>query len=192
MMAITQLIVYVSIFFWLFPAIRQYKGNYFIFFLILALADPIAMFCVAVFNIQPTFIHAIVAICLFYSIDTVRKEFWRLRLLNLIIIVTFIIALLLQANPPFLILIFHFLILFVFIKKLMLKLYQLGEFNWFYLILIFYEITALVNLIVFISGAEIGIFYYYLTVAFQLLVAIFFTIFREESQLLRIRLKTSS
>ena len=83
------------------------------------------------------------------------------------------------------------LILFVFIKKLMVKLYQFGEFNLFYLVLIFYEITALVKLIVLISGAEIGIAYYFLTVAFQFLIAIFFMIFREESPILRIRLKTS-
>jgi hypothetical protein len=181
-----------SIAIWLFPVIRQYRGNYFIFFLILALADPIAMFCVAVFNIQPTLIHAIAALCLYYSIDAIRQEFRRLWLLNLIIVVTFIVALFMQTNQLFLILIFHFLILFIFIKKIMLKLYQLGEFNWFYLVLIFYEITAVVKLIVFISGAEIGILFYYLTVAFQFLVAIFFTIFREESPTLRFRIITST
>jgi hypothetical protein len=191
-MTITQLIINVSIFFWLVPVFRQYKGNYFFFFLILALADPFAFLCVAVFNIQPALIHAIAAIGLFYSLDTIRQDFWRLWLLNLIIVVTFVIALLLQTNPLFLILIFHFLILIIFIKKVMLKLYQSGEFNWFYLILIFYEITAMVKLIVFISGADIGILYLYFTVAFQFLIAIFFSIFREESPALRIHLKPST
>lgn len=191
-MTITQLIIYASILFWLFPVIRHYKGNYFIYFLILALSDPLAIACVAVFKIQPTVIHAIAAICLFYSIDTVRHEFIRLWMLNLIIIITFIILLLLQSIPLFLILIFHFLVLYVFIKKLMIKLYQFGELNWFYMVLIFYEITALVKLIVLISGAEIGIVYYFLTVTFQFLIAIFFTIFREESSFLRLRLRTSS
>jgi hypothetical protein len=74
----------------------------------------------------------------------------------------------------------------------MLKLYQLGEFNWFYLVLVFYEITVILKVIVFISGADVGLFYLYITLAFQFLVAIFFTIFSEESPFLRIRLKTSS
>lgn len=191
-MTITQLIVYASIFFWLFPIFRQYKGNYFLFFLILALSDPIAMLSVAVLKVQPTLIHSIAGIFLFYSIDTVRQEFGRLWLLNLFIVVTFVIALLMLSNLLFLILILHFLILFIFIKKLMLKLYHSGEFNWFYLVLIFYEITVILKVMVFISSTEIGILYFYLTLAFQFLVAIFFTIFRENSPLLRIRLISSS
>ena len=174
------------------PIFRQYKGNFFHYFLILGLADPTAMLCVAVFNIQPILIHSIAGVFLFYSIDDVRQNVKRFWLLNLIIVITFTIALLMQLNPLFLVLILHFLILIMFIKKLMLKLHQLGEFNWFYLVLVFYEITVLLKVIVFLSGAEIGILYFYLTLAFQFLVAIFFTIFREENQLLRIRLKTSS
>ena len=149
------------------------------------------LLCVAVFNVQPTLIHSIAAIFLFYSIDTIKQEFGRLWLLNLIIVVTFVIALFMLSNPIFLVLIFHFLILLIFIKKLMVKLYQLGEFNLFYSVLILYEITVVLNIIVFISGTEIGILYHYLTLAFQFLVAFFFTIFREESALLRIRLSTS-
>jgi len=191
-MTIAQSIIYASIFFWLFPIFRQYKGNYFLYFLILGLSDPIAMLCVAVLNVQPTLIHSVAAIFLYYSIDTVKREFRRLWLLNLIIVVTFVIALLMLSNPLFLVLILHFLILLIFIKKLMLKLYQSGEFNWFYLALIFYEITVILKVIVFISGTDVGILYFYLTLAFQFLVAIFFTIFREESPLLRMRLKSSS
>ncbi len=191
-MAITQSIIYASIFFWLFPVYRQYKGNYFLFFLILALSDPMVMLSVAVLKVQPTLIHSIAGIFLLYSIDTVKQEFERLWLLNLMIVVTFIIALLLLSNLLILVLILHFLILIVFIKKLMLKLHQLSEFNWFYLVLIFYEITVILKVIVFISGTEIGILYFYLTLAFQFLVAIFFTIFREESPLLRTRLISSS
>ncbi len=191
-MAITQSIIYASIFFWLFPVYRQYKGNYFLFFLILALSDPMVMLSVAVLKVQPTLIHSIAGIFLLYSIDTVKQEFERLWLLNLMIVVTFIIALLLLSNLLILVLILHFLILIVFIKKLMLKLHQLSEFNWFYLVLIFYEITVILKVIVFISGTEIGILYFYLTLAFQFLIAIFFTIFREESPLLRTRLISSS
>lgn len=191
-MTITQSIVYASIFFWIFPIFRQYKGNYFLYFLILGLSDPIAMLCVAVLNVQPTLIHSIAGLFLFYSIDTVRREFRRLWLLNLITIVAFIIALLMLSNPLFLVLILHFLILLIFIKKLMLKLYQSGEFNWFYLALIFYEITVILKVIVFINGTEVGVLYFYLTLAFQFLIAIFFTIFREENPLLRMRLKSST
>jgi len=190
-MTITQSIIYASILFWLFPIFRQYKGNYFHYFVILALSDPLAMFGVAVLNVQPRLILSIAAIFLFYSIDTIKHEFRRLWLLNLIIVVTFVIALIVLSNPLFLVLIFHFSILLIFIKKLMVKLYQLGEFNWFYLVLIFYEITVILKVIVFISGTEIGVLYFYLTLAFQFLVAIFFTILREENPLLRIRLSTS-
>ena len=191
-MIITQLITIASIFFWLFPVIRQYRGNYFIYFLILALADPIAMLCVAVFNIQPTIIHAIAGISLFYSIDTINHQFSKLWLLYMLIAISFVIALLMLSNPLFLILIFHFLILILFIKKLMVKMYQLGNFNWFYLVLIFYEITVILKVIVFLSGANIGILHFYLTLAFQFLIALFFTIFREESQVLKIQLKTAN
>ena len=189
-MTITQSILYASILFWLFPIFRQYRGNFFVYFLILALSDPLALLCVAVFNVQPTLIHSIAAILLYYSINTVRQKFKRLWLLNLIIVVSFVIASLLHLSHLFLVLIFHFLILLIFIKKSMIMLYQFGEFNLFYLVLIFYEITVIINVIVFISGTEIGILYHYITLAFQFLIAIFFTIFREENALLRIQLRT--
>ena len=191
-MTIASIITYISIFIWIFPALRQYRESYFYFFLVLALSDPVNIICVHALGVFPNYyVHSVAGLLLLYSIGFKLENLLRFWYANIVFIIFFLIALFSIENLLFIILFSHFLILIKFIKILMLKLYQSGEFNWFYLALIFYEITVILKVIVFISGTEIGILYFYLTLAFQFLVAIFFTIFREENSLFHFKLRTS-
>jgi hypothetical protein len=189
-MLIAKIITYASIFVWLLPAIRQYKGKYFYYFLILALSDPLNIFFVNVLNVPNYFFHSIAGILLFYSIGTSTQSFLKYWKFNLLFILVFLFTLFTLPNLLFLILILHVLILSIFIKQSVILLHQSGELNYFLLVLIFYEITVLLKVIVFISGTDTGIMFFYLTLSFQILVALFFTIFREESSILTIKLRT--
>ena len=189
-MLIAKIITYASIIIWLLPAIRQYKGKYFYYFLILALSDPVDIFCGNVLNLPNYIIHSIAAILLYYSIGTSTQSFLKYWKFNLLFIVVFLFTLFTVPNLLFLILILHILILSKFIKQSVILLHQSGELNYFLLVLIFYEITALLKVIVFISGTDTGIMFFYFTVSFQILVALFFTIFREDSSILTLKLKT--
>jgi len=189
-MSIASILVYISSFLWILPVLRQYRENYFYFFLVLALADPVNIISVFVLNIFPNyFIHAIAGLLLFYSISFKVEDLLHYWYANIIFIILFLIALFLIENLLFIILFLHFLILIKFIKIAIVKLHQTGELNWFFLVLILYEISVVTKVLIFISATETGNIYFYLTLVFQYLIAIFFAIFREGSSLLRIRLR---
>ena len=189
-MLIAKIIIYASIIVWFLPAFRQYKGKYFYYFLILALSDPLTFFSINVLQVSNYFFYSIAGILLFYSIGTSTQSFLKYWKFNLLFIVVFLFTLFTLPNLLFLILILHILILYKFIKQSVIRLHQSGELNYFLLVLIFYEITALLKVIAFISGTDTGIIFFYLTLSFQILVALFFTIFREDSSILTHKLRT--
>ena len=188
-MQIAKLIVYVSIIAWILPVFRQYKGNFFYYFLIWALADPFNVWCAPLLKIHGYVSHSIAGLLLFYSVGVTLQSFIKNWVYHLLLILGFLSALYLLPNLIFLLLFIHFLILYKFIKLAVIRLHSTSELNIFYLVLIFYETSLLVKLIVLISGTETAVVLFYLTLLFQILVAIFFTIFREESSLITIRLK---
>ena len=189
-MPIEKIIVYISTFFWLFPPFRQYNGRYFYYFLILALSDPLALINYSFIGISHHFIHSIAGLLLLYSFDSI--EYLKKYLLaNIIFILAFFLFLFLLDNLLYVILTLHLLILYRFIRLSLLNTFNKNELNIFLLVLVFYEISAIVNLIVFISKTNLGVVFYYLTLSFQILVAIFFTIFREDSSLLKLKFETT-
>jgi len=189
-MSIASILLYISSVLWIFPALRQYRESYFYFFLILALSDPVNIISVQVLEVFPNYyIHSIAGLLLFYSIGFIVEDLLRYWYINIVFIILFLIALSLIENLLFIILFLHFLILIKFIKIAIVKLHQTDELNCFSLVLILYEISVVTKILIFISATETGNIYFYLTLVFQYLVAIFFTIFRESSSLLRIRLR---
>jgi hypothetical protein len=155
--------------------------------LILAFADPLAIFLAPFLDIDNSVIHSTTSILQFYSVIPIIfiKKYLKA---GIGIIVLFLILLFTVKNLIFIILFIHSVILYIFLNRVTLSIYKTSELNIFILILIFYEISLIVNFIVFISNTNLGIIFFYLTVSFQILVAIFFTIFRDDSPHLKIKL----
>jgi hypothetical protein len=65
-------------------------------------------------------------------------------------------------------------------NKRLFKIYNLA--------LLFYELSVVINLLMFLSGSDLHVVMYYITLVFQILLAIFFTIFTEKSRFLIIKL----
>jgi hypothetical protein len=186
-MDIEEIIVYVSAFFWLFPPLRQFKGRYFYYFLVLALTDPIALFIAPVLKIDNVFIHSLCSLLLLISIVSLDSLKKLISILILVIISAAFYFIVLQ-NSLFILLSIHPVILIILIHRSLLFIADRFEINVFILTLIFYEISLIVNFIVFISGTDLGIIFFYLTVSFQILVAIFFILFRDDSHVLSIKI----
>ena len=189
-MPVEKIIVYISTFFWLFPPFRQYKGRFFYYFLILALSDPLAIINYSFIGIPHYFIHSIAGLLLLYSFDSIVyvKKY---LIANIIFILAFFLFLFLLNNLLYVILTLHLLILYRFIRQALINTYSKNELNIFLCALVFYEISVAVKTIEFISGTDLGIIFFYLTLSFQILVAIFFTIFREDSSILKINFRTT-
>jgi len=189
-MFVETIIIYISTFFWLFPPFRQFKGRYFYYFLILALSDPVNLISVTLIGIPHHIIHCIAGLLLLYSINSI--EYVKKYLIaNIIFILAFFLFLFLLNDLLYVILTLHLLILYRFIRLSLLNTYSKNELNVFLFLLVFYEISVIVNLIVFISKSNLGVVFYYLTLSFQILIAIFFTIFREDSSLLKLKFRTT-
>ncbi|MBV6419615.1 MAG: hypothetical protein DAHOPDDO_00838 [Ignavibacteriaceae bacterium] len=188
-MVIASIIGYISTVIWLLPPFRQYKGQYFYFFLILALSDPINLSAVYWFHFQAHIIHSIAGLLLFYSIEFSRRAIKKYLTLHLLIIAGFSISLLRIDNLLYLVVCLHLLILFKFIRIVLTNTFNNNTLNGFNLALSFYELSIVINLSVFLTGNDLMIVIYYMSLSFQFLMAIFFTVFTPKSNFLIIKLK---
>ena len=191
-MYIAKIIGYISTVFWLLPPIRQFKSQYFIYFLILALSDPVNLFSINVLGLPNNIIHALAAILLFYSINPNSIDFNRYWFLHSLFIASFIIGMLFLNNLLYIVLLIHLMILFKFVKLTLVTIYKINILNIFYVVLMFYELSAVINLSEFLSNSDLRIVIYYMTLSFQILMAIFFTIFTEKSDFLILKLRSDN
>lgn len=189
-MKIALVITYLSVFFWLFPPFRQYKERFFIYFLIMAIMDPINLLYVQVLGGKNLIVFTIGSILLFYSINfslNILKKFWYVNVLFIALIILFFLYI---PNLRLLIILLHLLIFIKFFKIGVITLHKYNSVNIFLLALIFYELSIIINELVFLSNYNIKVIFFYTTIFFQILIAIFFTIFKEDNPRLNIKLKT--
>lgn len=190
-MFIAKVVVYISIFFWLLPPIRQFRQRYFYYFLVLALADPLALVCANFLHCSPHLIHPISGFILVYTIDYSLDRLKNNWILHSLFLIGFIIGLIFIENLLYLVLLLHLIIALKFIYITITEAYNENILNIFHLALIFYELSVVINLSVYLSGSEIKVIIYYMTLFFQILLALFFCIFTEKSKFLLKKLKTT-
>jgi|WetSurMetagenome_2_1015567.scaffolds.fasta_scaffold04925_5 hypothetical protein len=183
-----QTIFYTSIFFWLLPAIRHYKKKYFFYFLILALSDPVNILYVRLIGYPLYITYSVAGFALFFAItsgNNKNKNLFTYPTLALLLILGTIYI----KNLLYLVLIFHFLILLTFIKTSILSIYLENQVNLFYVALVFYELSVVLNIAMVLGDSDIKVIIFFITLSFQILLAIFFTFFTEKSASLNIHLR---
>jgi len=184
--------LYLSSFVWLLPPFRQFKTFVFNYFLILGIADVLVIF----FNkyLQLTFLdfYLFVSYCLFVALQ--KPEYLKRKKIlflvsGLIVIVLSFIKLGIGIHI-FSLSFLHLLIIFRILYLFVMKVVQRQAINFFYLVLAFYEFTVLLKFLNFLFELKIEAqTYFYITTGFELLVGIFFTMFREDSPKLVYKLK---
>lgn len=185
-------ILYLSIFVWLLPPFRQFKTFLFNYFLILGIADIL----VVLFNkfLQLTFLnfYVIISFCSFIAlqeIEYLKKK--KMIFIGLGLIVICLSFFRIGEKPYILIVsILHLMIIFRILYLFVMVVAQKQAINFFYLVLAFYEFTVLLKFLNFLLQVDIDAqTYFYITTGFELLVGIFFTMFREDSPKLVYQLK---
>lgn len=188
-MSTIQTILDISIFFWLLPPIRQFKGRFFYYFLVMALSDPINIFCFQVLKTPQYLIHSVAGLFLIFSLiflsDGVRKRLFIISAL----VFGFFIGMILLPDFVYLLLSMHIVIFLILIKIAVMPVYQKNIVNIFYFALLFYELSLVLNISLILGSGDIRIILYFSTLSFQILMAIFFTIFTEKSEILIRHLK---
>lgn len=184
----------VGLIIWLLPPLKQYKGKYFNFFLILAIEDPITIFLIHSFKIYPTQVYSIMYFILFLSLIRLNKikRFWYLFL----IMISFIFITNFYLNYKeiiFFIIISGLLIVFIFLKLLAENYNKNNRLNSGYLVLILYNISILLKFYLAFGSTKNFVAFFYFTTAFEILVAIFFTIYKvEESPAIKLNFFTAN
>ena len=187
---IVKIISTLSTIFWLFPPLRQYKGKYFFYFLILALEDIVAYFLIIALKYNYLQVYNIVNILLLCSLidKKIIKKYWYM------IVFTTLLFLEINSLPNYKIIIssmivIHLIILYIFFKTTAIEYNKRNYLNTGHFVLILYEITILLKFLILLGSFAKGEVFFYLTTAFEIMVAIFFTVYKvEESPAIKLNL----
>jgi len=179
-MRIEFLILYISMAAWIFPIFRQHKCNIFYFFLLLGLADPLATLLLYIFHFNNSYLFVSIAPFLFYSVGINRTLKFKINSVEVFVFSLTFLLLFIIPNLDIILLIVHLLTLIRIIYKIIIQLHLSMQINTFYLVLAFYMLSSIASLIIYLNGGHQAIILFYINLSFQILIAIFFSIFRED------------
>jgi hypothetical protein len=179
-MPLSTIILYLSMIAWIFPIFRQFRCNIFYFFLLLGISDPLAGLFMKITSLSPVIIAVIISPFLFYSINIDRKKKFSLSAIEIFVFALTLILMFTISNLDIVMLIIHTLILIRVIFKILIELHHKQIVNIFHLVLAFYMTTSVASLIIYLNGDHQAIILFYINLAFQILIAIFFATFRED------------
>lgn len=181
---ISILLFYLTIVVWLFPPIRQFKTNLFVFFLILAILDPINLAFGYIFKVPIPGLFWVLSVY-FLLLAIVGREVMMQNKVVLIVLlcICFVPTVLgLELMINFSIMVFLYLIIFVFrLKELILTYVHNKVVNIFHIILLFYLLTLILKVLGIILGFANATAYFFITSIFQSIFGFYFSIFREDN-----------
>ncbi len=179
-MIIPRFISYVSIFIWLLPPIRQYKGNYFYFFLVLALLDPIVYVVRFILPLDPMRIYTLCTIFLVFALIKIRHNKFNWFYIAVLTIINTYLSFSLSFDLLKLYLILQLIVVFfIILRKTLLDTFTNGQINLFYFVLVLYLLSVLTKMLITFTQFSSGIFYFYFTTAFEILIAVFFIFYND-------------
>ncbi|OGU34309.1 MAG: hypothetical protein A2068_01055 [Ignavibacteria bacterium GWB2_35_6b] len=182
--SITQILFYLGFVVWIFPAIRQFRGRFFFYFFILAVADPLTIILVLLFNInvgpmQPFLASALLVISVLDIQYLKENKYYVIIALTIVFIVALVFN---NATIYFsVIVLFHIFIFYYILILFIKKNVDEKAVNFFYIVLMLYELTNILkisNLAFEITNADE---YHTLTSIFQVAIGLYFSLFRENS-----------
>ncbi|MEW6508778.1 MAG: hypothetical protein AB1432_13645 [Bacteroidota bacterium] len=173
---------YFSIVLWLIPPIRQYKTNYFFFFLILAFIDPLViLYSKITFQNVPLSFYIFTNFLLFISLlDTSSiKRNWFLVFSGLVVLIGIVIYSNFTTSQSLIILIaIQFLILTAILKKFIVNFALNKKINLFHLVLILYILTIITKFFNVLTSFSDATAFFIITTIAQIIFGFYFSIVR--------------
>ena len=184
-------IIYIFSFIWLFPPIRQFKSKYFIYFLTLPLAEAASLIVSYFFSFNQMLIYNFFSLLALVSVleKKMIKKMWPV----IFLVIVYASGFVLNGFKNEIIFIFiHILILAVFMKQFILRIFYEDIFSVFMVLLIFYEFTLITKFINILTGFANASYYYIITSIFEFFIGVFFCIYRDSSAKILIKLDRAS
>ena len=179
-MSLYSLIAYCSIIAWLFPPFRQYKGRFFYYFYILAIADPIAYMFIYHWEINANLFLFSLSLLQFYTVFPNKSQLKNPYIITSALVLIIILGFLGTEIQYIGFLLVHISILVLFLKRTIVIIFEKYEINFFYIVLVFYELTLSTRCIGILLEIHSDYVFHYLVMIVQIFVAIFFTLYRED------------
>ncbi|MGE5496681.1 MAG: hypothetical protein ACM3Q2_01310 [Syntrophothermus sp.] len=188
-MIIPKLIIYLSTFIWVFPPLKQFRGRFFYYFLILGIADPAAMAMHYLKIDLALHLYVIssagMLLCLPRTNKYLRPSYW----IPIIILLFILVCILPVMDLMIIIGIIHILILFALLKYAVNYIFINGKVQLFHLLLITYETSIMLKFINTIFAWGTGKIEFFFITGFQILLGIMFCFIKEESPRLALKFR---
>ncbi|MFA3783344.1 hypothetical protein ABRY23_09805 [Melioribacteraceae bacterium 4301-Me] len=186
-------IIVVSVILWLLPPIRNYKTNFFIYFLVYAISDPIAII-LSKFHLWGSI--TTFSILSYFILLSLKKFTSNSKLYDVILVFTFCLTLFIvffeKGYSYAVFILMHFFIFFTILRKTILNIAQTFTINIFYFVILFYEATTIIKFLISLLDTQHGKIQLLVVGTFQILFAVFFTIFNENSRKMKVKLKVEA
>lgn len=181
---ILKILYFTSIIIWIIPPFRQCKSRYFIFFLVLAILDPIA---ISLGYITKTAFPLLGYVLLNYVmlLSIWSNSFFNKNRILLLAIIPFVILLEFLFNFQnvnlFTIAFLFFMMFSYVLHSFITKVVQTMEINLFTIILLFYLLTVVLKFTIILLGITDATAYFIITSIFQAIIGLYFSIFKEDN-----------
>ena len=178
---IAYIIIWLNIFIWLVPPFRQFRTKYFLFFLILALADPLQLFFLFVVHISIDMLRPVIAFIAFISLIKRDKK---ILIISLGVVLIYLLIMNSLTTLELLIvgIIIQTLILLTVIYDFLMFTSEFKAINLFLVILIMYQVMVVYKFIASILDVHNGVVIFYLSTFLQIIFCVLFTIFNVNSK----------
>lgn len=182
---ISKLLFFTSIIVWLLPPFKQFKGKYFLFFLILACIDPISLFFMYI--IKSPLPSQVVILVFYFSLLSIieknlLKKYWIWILLIALVLFSPTIF---HFNRNEIVLVYILLqtgITLIILKNLITNYVSFGKLNLFLLVFLFYQFTSITKFSNLLFGFADATAFFILTTIVQIIFGLFFSVHTESDK----------
>jgi hypothetical protein len=146
----------------------------------MGLTDPIAVSIVELFHVISSHIYVFCNILLVYSIYFEKKNvvnFLFTLFIDTLLFTTLVISKSDIIVNDIILIITHLIIFSKVLKDFIVEIFDSSKLNIFYLFFILYMLSLIIKLLFYITEVKTGYLYFYLTGAFEILIAVYFIFF---------------
>lgn len=188
-MNVVQLIGFVSPVIWALPPFRQYKGNFFYYFLFVALSDPLVLALRGHLRMVPSNIYFVLALfgALVSIIAIDKKIRWKLVLPALVAVLALGFSIP-NWDISYIVVVLLVTILYYSIRHIIVFAAKNSYVSLFHFLFLIYNASLLIKLVNAMVDPRMGAMYFYSTTIFELILGILFCFFREEDKRFSVRL----
>jgi hypothetical protein len=178
---LSKLIFYSNFIVWLIPPFRQHKGGFFLYFLIVALTDPIGIVIFLIFQINPIYFYApfaftLLVVSLWYT-NTLKTS---TILCHFIVSVFVMIVFIVFKDIRILISLLAYLRIIIFLNiftYLISKLFYRNILYTYLLFMLFNELTVIAKSFLYLLNVKTSLHLIYLLNLLDFVICIYFIFF---------------